>query len=161
MNTLFFNAGAIYGGIVLLLFATASLWMGLTAENGGNIKHRLKSCVPTMVQLTVCSLGYGVFFFVLMLAIGIAAWLVLLGLVYLPVDILNNALGDQLTEKVVASITPYVNRSSYSPGLFHQPILDYATLSTLFFAPVAGVWSIAKSNKRSVKDSRSLGDPAH
>lgn len=98
--------------------------------------------------MTVCSLGYGVFFFVLMLSIGIAVWLVLLGLVYLPADALNNAFGGGWTENVVNSIMPYIGRSSRSPGVFHQSILDYATLSALFFAPAAGLRTTIASHKR-------------
>ncbi len=99
-------------------------------------------------QMTVCSMGYGVFFFVLMLSIGIAIWLVLLGLVYLPADALNNAFGGGWTENVVNSILPYIGRSSRSPGLFNQPILDYATLSALLFSPFASLRTIIASYYR-------------
>lgn len=129
----------IYIGVVLLLFVTTSLWINLPASNSGDIKQRLRSGFSMFIQMTICSSGYGVFFFVLMLAIGIGFWLVLLGLVYLPADALNNAFGGGWTKNVVNSILPYIGRSSHSPGLFHQPILDYATLSALFFAPAAGL----------------------
>ena len=142
------NNLAIYIGVVLLLFVTISLWINLAAADGGDIKQRLRSSFSVSVQMTVCSLGYGVFFFVLMLSLGIAVWLVLLGLVYLPADALNNAFGGGWTENVVNSIMPYIGRSSHSPGVFHQPILDYATLSALFFAPAAGLRTTIAGHKR-------------
>jgi hypothetical protein len=68
--------------------------------------------------------------------------------VYLPADALNNAFGGGWTKNVVNSILPYIGRSSRSPGLFNQPILDYATLSALFFAPAASLSTIIASHKR-------------
>jgi hypothetical protein len=142
------NTISTYIGIVLLSFLATSVWVGLSSPGSGRVTQRLRSCLPVTVQVTICSLGYSVFFFVLTLAIGIAVWLVLLGLVYLPADILTNAFGKQWTEHVVSSILPYVSRSSHSPGLFHQPILDYSTLCVLFLAPAAGIWSTVASKKR-------------
>jgi hypothetical protein len=133
---------------VLLIFITVSLATCLTTAKGTDTKQRAKSGLSLSMQMTVCSMGYCVFFFVLMLAIGIAVWLVLLGLVYLPADALNNAFGDRWTENVVSNIMPYVSRSGHSPGLFRQPILDYATLSTLIFAPLAAIVSTIASYKR-------------
>ena len=132
----------------MLLFVTTSLWINLPASNGGDIKQRLRSSISMSMQMTICSLGYGVFFFVVMLAIGITIWLVLLGLVYLPADALNNAFGGGWTKNVVNSIMPYIGRSSRSPGLFNQPILDYTTFSTFLFAPVAGLRTTIASRKR-------------
>jgi hypothetical protein len=73
--------------------------------------------------------------------------------VYLPADALNNAFGDGWTENVVNSILPYIGRSSRSPGLFNQPILDCVTLSALFFAPAAAMrTTIASQKRRGVAD---------
>jgi hypothetical protein len=137
-----------YIAAVLLLFIVVSVGSKLSSSNGGETAQRLKSAMPMALQMTVCALGYGVFFFVVMLAIGIAVWLVLLGLVYLPADALNNVFGDSWSKNVVSNIMPYVSRSGYSPGLFRQPILDYATLSTLLFAPGAAILSTVNSHKR-------------
>lgn len=137
-----------YIAAVLFIFFAVSVGTGLATAKGTDTKQRLKSSLSLGMQMTVCSMGYGVFFFVVMLAVGIAVWLVLLGLVYLPADALNNAFGDRWTENLVSSLMPYVSRSGSSPGLFHQPILDYATLSTLVFAPVAAIFSTIASYKR-------------
>ena len=142
------NYLTIYIVVVLLLFVTTSLWISLPVSKGGDLKQRLRAGFSMLAQMTVCSLGYGVFFFVLMVAIGIALWLVLLGLVYLPADTLNNAFGGGWTKNVVNSIMPYLGRSSASPGLFNQPILDYTTLSTFLFAPVAGLRTTIAGHKR-------------
>lgn len=142
------NIISIYVGIIVLAFITASLWTALSAANSASVAQRLKTCLPITMQVTICSLGYSVFFFVLMLSVGIAIWLVLLGLVYLPADVLNNTFGKHWTENVVSSIMPYISRSSRAPGIFHQPILDYSTLCVLFLAPVAGIWSVISSHKR-------------
>jgi hypothetical protein len=137
-----------YIAAVLLIFFTVSFGTCLVIPKGTDTKQRLKSGLSLCTQMTVCSMGYCVFFFVLMLAIGIAVWLVLLGLVYLPADALNNVFGDRWTQNVVGNVMPYVSRSGSSPGLFRQPILDYATLSTLFFAPMAAIFSTIVSYKR-------------
>jgi hypothetical protein len=138
----------IYIGVVLMLFIITSLWIHLSESNGSSTKQRLQSGFSMSLQMTVCSLGYGVFFFVLMLSIGIGIWLLLLGLVYLPADTLNNAFGGHWTKSVVNSILPYIGRSSRAPGVFNQPILDYVTLSALFLAPAASVRTIIASHKR-------------
>ena len=143
-----------YVVVVVLSFVGASLWFNLSSADGGDTKQRLKSAASMTWQMTVCSLGYGVFFFVLMLSIGIALWLIMLGLVYLPMDVLSNALGDHWSDSIVKAIMPYVNRSAHSPGLFDQPILDYATLSALFLAPAAGIRTIIISGKARGGNSR-------
>lgn len=148
---------SLYISIVLLLFLATAVWTSLSSAEGESVSRRLKSCLPLTFQLTICSLGYSVFFFVLMLALGIAVWLVLLGLVYLPADILNNAFGKHWTERIVSSILPYVSRSSHSPGLFHQPILDYSTLCVVFLAPAAGIWSVI--NRKILKAKSGTQNP--
>ena len=139
---------SVYIGIVLFSFLATSVWASLSTPGSEKISRRLKASLPLTVQVTVCSFGYGVFFFVFMLAVGIAVWLVLLGLVYLPAGITNNALGKHWAEHIVSTILPYVSRSSHTPGLFHQPILDYSTLCVFFLAPAAGIWNTIKSFKR-------------
>ena len=142
------NTISIYIGIVIFSFLATSAWASFSSPDSGSATQRLKSCLPLTLQVTICSLGYSIFFFVLMLAVGIAVWLILLGLVYLPADILNNAFGKHWAENVVSSVLPYVSRSSHTPGIFHQPILDYSTLCVLFLAPIAGIWSTLGSYKR-------------
>ncbi|KPJ94262.1 MAG: hypothetical protein AMJ53_05625 [Gammaproteobacteria bacterium SG8_11] len=149
------NYLTIYIGVVLLLFVATSLWIHLPAANGGDIKQRLGAGFYMALQMSICALGYSVFFFVLMLSIGIAIWLVLLGLVYLPADALNNAFGGRWTKDVVSSILPYIGRASASPGLFNQPILDYATLSTLVLAPAASLRTIIASHRRRQSEASS------
>lgn len=148
------NTISIYIGIILVSFLATSVWVSLATPGSNSVKQRLKSCLPLTIQLTVCSLGYSVFFFILMLAVGIAVWLVLLGLVYLPADIMNNAFGKHWAEHLVGSILPYMSRSSRTPGIFHQPILDYSTLCVLFLAPAAGIWSTVKSHNRREAQSK-------
>ena len=147
-----------YLAAVLLLFTAVSVGTKLSSSKSGEPAQRFKSALSMSMQMTICSLGYGVFFFVLMLAIGIAVWLVLLGLVYLPADALNNAFGDHWTKNVVSNIMPYVNRSGRSPGVFHQPILDYSTLCTLLFAPGAAIFSTVSSHRRREKNNPDAAD---
>jgi len=139
---------AIYISIILAVFIALSLGINLATANSGTTKQRLRAAVSMFGQLTVCSLSYSVFFFVFMLAVGIAVWLLLLGLIYLPADVFNNAFGGGWVENLLNSIKPYVNRSGRSPGLFRQPILDTVTLSTLFFAPFAAALTIVSRHKK-------------
>jgi hypothetical protein len=140
---------------VITLFTGLSLWLAFSNGRAGEWKHCLKRSAAIFRELTVCSMGYSVFLFVITLVVGIALWLALLGLIYLPADILHNTLGEDWARSIVSTITPYINRSSQSPGFLHQPILDYATLSVLIFAPLAAAWTAIKKNKQNLNSLRS------
>ena len=141
------NYITIYFLIIITAFLALALWLGIRLPQARNWKEHLTKSLAIAVELTVCSLGYSVFFFVFTLSVGIGIWLILLGLVYLPADFLHNAIGADLAKSIVNSIKPYVHRSSHSPGLLRQPILDYTTLSVLFFAPVFAIWTTVKKYK--------------
>ncbi|WP_455205114.1 hypothetical protein [Kaarinaea lacus] len=129
----------IYIGSVATIFLLMSLGAGIKSSTEQNFKTYAISSLSIFAELTVCSLGYVVFFFIAMMALGIAVWLVLLGLVYLPADFMNNIFGDNWSRDVVASLRPWVNRSYQTPGFFHQPIMDYSSLCVLVLAPLAGI----------------------
>ncbi|MDH5325689.1 MAG: hypothetical protein OEZ68_05310 [Gammaproteobacteria bacterium] len=123
-----------------------SVWVGLRCYKNEGLRP-FRSLWSVLIEMTVCSVGYGVFLFVVTLAIGVAIWLLLLGFVYIPADLYHNTIGGQAMEQLVNKISPYIHRSHDTPGITGQPILDYCTLSVLILAPLAGIWATFNNHK--------------
>ena len=132
-------------GLILFMASWVSIRRHKNQTAGS--ANPFRSLGSVFVEMTVCSIGYSFFLFIVMLAVGVAIWLIVLGFVYIPADVYHSAYGGQMMENLVNKLTPYIHRTNNTPGLTGQPILDYCTLSVLVLAPVAGIWATFRKYK--------------
>lgn len=136
---------AVTVGVILLM----SSWVSIRSYKSEGSTNPFLALGSILVEMTVCSIGYSFFLFIVMLAVGVAIWLILLGFVYIPADVYHSTYGGQYMENLVNKLTPYIHRTHNTPGLTGQPILDYCTLSVLILAPIAGIWATFRKHKPS------------
>lgn len=140
------NYLTLYLLVTTAVIIVMSTWVALRYKNAG-IENPFRSLWSVFIEMTVCSIGYSFFLFIVTLAIGIAIWLILLGFVYIPADVFHNTYGGRFMENLVKEISPYIYRTNNTPGITGQPILDYCTLSVLVLAPLAGIWATFSKHK--------------